>query len=344
MGEEAGPTQAQLEKKALLDKIKLLEIFNGQSFFNFSSTETEDSSGNAKLALVSSVGANSRTQSLAGIATGARVIYLTEENLAPNAGQASLLNQSYAALKQSVYEGLLLQTRLKPYIDEVKLNLTADGISLDYSGVVEKFQSVFATSHTTGLVDLLELLGSSMSKSLPNEMTGLAETFILSLSPAELTSVQSAFPGLIAGSDIGETLKAISGNSYLFGFAGNDSLVGNTGSDVLVGGAGNDILQGNNGHDLMKGGEGNDTLYGGNGNDILEGGEGNDYLVGDAGSDVYRFNRGWGQDRIHNYDTSAGKVDAIAFGEDIAPSDIVISRSSTDLILSLKGTTDRIVV
>ncbi|WP_277223119.1 calcium-binding protein [Pseudomonas indica] len=344
MGEEAGPTQAQLEKKALLDKIKLLEIFNGQSFFNFSSVETKDSSGNTQLALTSSVGANSGTRSLAGIATGTMVIYLTEEDLAPNAGQAALLNQSYAALKQSIYDGLLLQTRLKPYIDEVQLNLTADGLSLDYSGVVEKFQSVFATSHTTGLVDLLELLGSSMNKSLPNEMTGLAESFILSLSPAELTSVQSAFPGLIAGSDIGETVQAISSNSYLFGLAGNDSLVGNTGSDVLVGGAGNDILQGNNGHDLMKGGEGNDTLYGGNGNDILEGGEGNDYLVGDAGSDVYRFNRGWGQDSINNYDTSAGKVDAIAFGEDIAPGDIVISRSSTDLILSLKGTTDRIVV
>src|SRR5690606_24856903 len=41
LGEEwslgpAGPTEAQLEKKALLEKIKLLEVFNGQNFFNFS--------------------------------------------------------------------------------------------------------------------------------------------------------------------------------------------------------------------------------------------------------------------------------------------------------------------
>ncbi|WP_369690639.1 calcium-binding protein, partial [Pseudomonas indica] len=123
-----------------------------------------------------------------------------------------------------------------------------------------------------------------------------------------------------------DTLFGQAGQDVLEGGAGNDTLYGEDGNDSLQGGEGSDLLYGGNGNDLLQGDVGNDTLYGGNGNDILEGGVGNDYLVGDAGSDVYRFNRGWGQDSINNYDTSAGKVDAIAFGEDIAPSDIVISR------------------
>ncbi|MGF0338308.1 calcium-binding protein, partial [Ectopseudomonas toyotomiensis] len=89
---------------------------------------------------------------------------------------------------------------------------------------------------------------------------------------------------------------------------------------------------------------GNDILDGGNGNDLLLGGEGNDNLSGGAGSDLYRFSRGWGQDTINNYDTSANKTDAIVFADDITPDDIVITRSSTNLILSLKGSTDKITV
>src|SRR5690606_4572211 len=81
-----------------------------------------------------------------------------------------------------------------------------------------------------------------------------------------------------------------------------------------------------------------------NGNDVLDGGAGNDYLSGGAGSDVYRFARGWGQDTISDYDTSAGKLDAIEFAADIAPDDIRITRSGDSLVLSLAGSTDRVTV
>ncbi|TGC24398.1 hypothetical protein CW310_23770 [Pseudomonas citronellolis] len=57
---------------------------------------------------------------------------------------------------------------------------------------------------------------------------------------------------------------------------------------------------------------------------------------------MYRFERGWGQDRIENYDRSTGKTDAIEFGSDISADDIQLSRWGSDLILSLKGTNDRI--
>ncbi|OPE27828.1 calcium-binding protein, partial [Pseudomonas aeruginosa] len=128
------------------------------------------------------------------------------------------------------------------------------------------------------------------------------------------------------------------------GTAGNDRLYGYAGSDTLSGGLGNDSLYGYAGNDLLQGDEGNDTLYGGAGDDTLVGGLGNDYLQGEAGNDVYRFDRGWGQDTVYNYDSSTSRVDAIEFGTGIRTEDITLSRNSDDLILLLKGSTDRITV
>jgi hypothetical protein len=49
--------------------------------------------------------------------------------------QVALLDQAYQALVDSVYDGLALQTRLKPYVDAVGLNITDTGISLDFTAV-----------------------------------------------------------------------------------------------------------------------------------------------------------------------------------------------------------------
>ncbi|MGD7376813.1 calcium-binding protein, partial [Ralstonia pseudosolanacearum] len=51
-----------------------------------------------------------------------------------------------------------------------------------------------------------------------------------------------------------------------------------------------------------------------------------------------------GQDSIYNYDTSTGRSDVIAFGDGIAASDIVATRSGDDLILSLHNSSDKITV
>ncbi|WP_269439351.1 beta strand repeat-containing protein, partial [Ralstonia pseudosolanacearum] len=146
------------------------------------------------------------------------------------------------------------------------------------------------------------------------------------------------------GLDGNDTLRGYGGNDTLRGEAGADNLFGGDGNDVLDGGADNDYLYGESGDDSLLGGSGNDNLYGGNSNDTLEGGAGNDYLVGNEGSDTYVFNSGWGQDSIYNYDTSTGRSDVIAFGDGIAASDIVATRSGDDLILSLRNSSDRVTV
>ncbi|WP_423358995.1 calcium-binding protein [Pseudomonas citronellolis] len=124
----------------------------------------------------------------------------------------------------------------------------------------------------------------------------------------------------------------------------NDSIKGYFWDDQLSGGAGSDTLNGEAGNDWLDGGRGNDKLYGGNGDDTLVGGVGHDYLSGGYGSDVYRFDRGWGQDLIDNHDSSTGKTDAIEFGSGISADDIQLSRNGSDLILSLKGSDDRITI
>ncbi|MED5606977.1 calcium-binding protein [Pseudomonas sp. JH-2] len=165
--------------------------------------------------------------------------------------------------------------------------------------------------------------------------------------------VQQATEGAdrLYGYATADTLGGGAGNDTLYGYGGDDHLAGGAGNDYLSGGADNDRLYGNEGNDQLYGEAGNDHLYGEEGNDMLDGGAGNDTLVGGAGndyltggqgSDVYRFERGWGQDRIDNYDTSTNKTDAIEFGADIGADDIQMSRSGNDLILSLKGSEDRI--
>jgi Ca2+-binding RTX toxin-like protein len=149
---------------------------------------------------------------------------------------------------------------------------------------------------------------------------------------------------VLQNGDASGTLTGGAGTDFLLGQSGNDTLTAGAGDDFLSGGEGKDNLRGGNGNDLLLGGEGNDNLSGDAGDDILDGGAGNDNLNGNAGSDIYRFNRGWGQDTVSNYDTSVGKVDAIVFADDIAPDDIVVTRSSTNLILSLKDSSDKITV
>lgn len=54
--------------------------------------------------------------------------------------QLGSLHLTRQTIEQSVYDGLVLQTRLKPYLDAIALNITESGIGLDYSGVVERLE------------------------------------------------------------------------------------------------------------------------------------------------------------------------------------------------------------
>jgi Ca2+-binding RTX toxin-like protein len=116
-------------------------------------------------------------------------------------------------------------------------------------------------------------------------------------------------------------------------------------SNVLIGTVGNDVLADTSGADVVAYGlEGSDTITTGSGADTFHGGHGNDTLNGAAGDDVYRFSPGDGQDRVTDVDGTPGNRDALVYASDILPAEILVSRSNSDLVLMLAGTTDRVTV
>jgi Ca2+-binding RTX toxin-like protein len=142
------------------------------------------------------------------------------------------------------------------------------------------------------------------------------------------------------GDDI---LSGEAGDDWLFGFEDNDTLAGDEGDDQLQGGDGDDILYGGDGADVLFGEAGDDTLEGGDGVDSLNGGEGNDTLLGsegdtltgDEGDDRYVYAKGDGNILINNRDADQQSRDVLQFQQGITPEDIVISRLTDDLMLTL---------
>ncbi len=158
-----------------------------------------------------------------------------------------------------------------------------------------------------------------------------------------------------AGNDV---VDGGSGDDYLKGAAGNDDLRGGDGKDRVYGGDGADVLSGGADYDELYGEEGNDSLQGGDGNDYLSGGGGDDTLAGGAGNDLlkggnsnyghgndtYLFGRGYGQDTVEDYNSTAGYSDRVVFAPDVLPADIVTWRFSNDLKMSIAGTPDVLTV
>ncbi len=139
----------------------------------------------------------------------------------------------------------------------------------------------------------------------------------------------------IIGFESDESIEGLNGDDTIFGAGGNDTLNGNDGNDILNGTGGNDILEGGNG---------NDTLFGGTGDDTLRGGTGVNYLIGDDGGDTYLFAVGDGNTSINNYETSSTSPDVLRFMAGINPVDIIVTRDTGNLFLTLKNTGEKITV
>ena len=80
------------------------------------------------------------------------------------------------------------------------------------------------------------------------------------------------------------------------------------------------------------------------GGDDSSTGVGNDRLRGGLGNDTYQVNRGDGQDRISENDSTLGNSDTLLYGATINPLDLVLSRQVNDLRIALHGTTERVTI
>jgi Ca2+-binding RTX toxin-like protein len=122
------------------------------------------------------------------------------------------------------------------------------------------------------------------------------------------------------------SLDAVRNNGIFLGDSGDDRLVATTtGAHYLSGGAGSDNLQGNVG------------------DDVLDGGVGNDLLQGNGGNDIYYFGRGYGQDTINNVHLDSGQS-VLKFNSDVAHTDVTATRQNDNLIISINGTTDTVII
>jgi Ca2+-binding RTX toxin-like protein len=106
-------------------------------------------------------------------------------------------------------------------------------------------------------------------------------------------------------------------------------------------------LSGGGGKDTLSGLDGDDTLIGLTNDDDLTGGLGDDLINGGLGDDTYHFNKGDGQDTLVG-GGDAGDINTLAFGDDVASTDLVLTRMGTSLVIYLDkadtGNTDQITV
>jgi len=93
---------------------------------------------------------------------------------------------------------------------------------------------------------------------------------------------------------------------------------------------------------------GDDSLVGTDATDFLDGGLGNDTLVGGMNADIYSFGAGDGQDVIYdNMDyIFVDSPDIVSFKEGITLADLDFTRvgNSDDLIITINGTSDQLIV
>ncbi len=270
--------------------------------------------------------------------------YAVSFSVSYSVAQADFINQAYSALKESVYSALVLQTRLKPYLDSINLVVGAAGVTFDTSAMGALLASTKLADEKKAFVDLIELnrLATATLQAVGYDGLAVLKGWIDALAPASpIRAVLLEMNVLGAAATTGTAAGDI-----WYGDASANTFNGGEGADTLLGGLGNDSLQGGAGNDNLAGGDGSDTLSGGAGNDTLSGGAGNDSLSGGAGADVYVFNRGGGQDTIDNYDSDAlgTNADTLRFGAGIAPADVRATRVYDDLVLSVAGSTDSVTV
>jgi len=228
------------------------------------------------------------------------------------------VEKTYANLADNLYDGLLFQTRLKPYLNAIRFGMDDAGkLRLDYSGVAALFDEVHAKNPGKAFTDLGELLAKGNADGKNTDMAPLAEKFVQYVQEASSNGTFGAYSkvlgkkafsalGHFCGTEKGDYLYSDDNTNYIYGNDGDDQIYANGGDDIADGGAGNDLVAGGHGNDRLSGGAGDDKVYGGEGNDRIDGGDGNDQVNGSEGNDeVYggagddSVNGGDGDDQLH---------------------------------------------
>ena len=299
---------------------------------------------------------NGMTVTEAGMGTGSTTVNGSGQTVTTHTvlGEAVFdFVAAYDAIRQSVYNALVVQTRLEPYLDAIQLVIDETGIRFDTTAVGALFASRRATDERNAFIDLVEFNQYTQATAVASgfDSVTLLRTWIDSL-PADCPIRADLLALHVLGA------SAAGGSAHHDIYFGDDtasSFAAGAGNDVIDAQGGNDSLLGEAGNDLLRAGAGDDFVAGGQGNDIIEGGLGNDLLAGGTydtwngnfsgwGSDTYRFGLGAGQDRIvdYAYAGDSADVDTIELTADVTPSDVFARRIGNDLMLTIGGTSNSI--
>ncbi|MBU0483513.1 MAG: hypothetical protein KKB30_03240 [Proteobacteria bacterium] len=213
-------------------KIHVLESFNGRNFFSLPEEQQTGMSAISGISVQESDGSASG----GGAVTGMQTILI---NL--STAQVDLLNQAYDALKNSVYDALLFQTRFKPVTDLIDLSIGEQGIYFDFTAVEGHFQDLLTQSPGQGISDLIEFnskgsnllsLGWQGWSQLEDAMRTLPVT-------PELQAVYGEFNVQLVG-EVGFTNTGTAASEIIVSGDTGDTIYGNGGDDVFLGEGRND--------------------------------------------------------------------------------------------------------
>lgn len=315
----------------LTNIVSILEIFNGSLFFTVNGDGSLSDSVN-------------NFQATAVMDTNGNVSHLF--NITLDEQPTSLLLESYEQLRESVYAGLVLRTRLSHYYESATLAIEDGIVSLDVSGIEAQLQVLKQTDALQAYQDLIELVRyeNGALKAMGWDGYSILKDWV---EVSRQTTEGQALLQQVGVTLFGVNTTLSEGFDVVYGTQNGESIYAGGGADIVYGAAGDDQLGGGQGNDALDGGEGSDTLTGGDGDDRLLGGIGNDTLTGGEGNDTYVFGRGDGQDYISmDHDTLVSRNDVLEFLAGVDPSDVLVSRpiSSSSLVLSIVGTTDTITI
>jgi Ca2+-binding RTX toxin-like protein len=344
------------EQQAITRLIGTLERFNGTSFVDVAPDAVVTGAGSTLL--VSESG--ERTSSSGAVFAGVQRVYVSLSS-----AQLGMLNSSFEALKDSVYYGLLTQTRLSSYLNAIGVQWSGEELVLDFSPMEQLLAAELSTDNEKAydafdLATVLDNNGASWN------LRDFVQANIESLASLnELGDTPFDNERYIAGSLAPDALTGTSADNFMLAGAGDDIVITGAGDDDVFAGKGNDVVTASHsGSNYLHGGSGDDHLQvartdtkyaynaqiaAGNSNTLI-GGEGSDRLEGWTGSDTYVFNRGDGQDLVSDYDfgyqyavqQGFGKTDRIQFGDDVMADDLWFRRIADDLVIDTIGSADQV--
>ncbi|WP_282600467.1 calcium-binding protein, partial [Ralstonia pseudosolanacearum] len=291
--------------------VEVLEKFNGQLLYDPASSGTLWGHNRAFLSYNPGNGS--------GSGSSGSIFFSPTYSIEVSESQVADLMQSYQALERSLYQGLALQTRLKPYLSSIELNSDpsgAVGAGFNFSKLNNLLDNKFSTNQVDAMVDLAELTasGSGFFNLVGyNPTTKLKQWSIQLQHDGQWQNFLNRFNDGIETNYAGHIFNMLS----------------TAGDGIILTDTDNLTVRDENGGSILIATTGNDTLISGKGNDTLVAGIGYTYMFGQTGADTYVYARG---DGVAEMETSGGQNNVLQL-TNYNRSDLVLRQDGNTMVL-----------